>query len=234
MLVGSKAQLKSLNVEEFISNYEGAPLELVENAKYLGMSINLNISWDFHVQCLCQNIYYYLSLLRRLRRIFPKNFFCYIQHRPDFGITLYGCSTQKTIDLVQRVQSHAAMLFTENIDYINCRGIYLVKSMNLYTVHDKRQYFLTTLMFKAIHGIAPTYPSDRIIMNFYVNGYGTRGYDMELYLPTLRKDMSLQWRQNARGIISNHRSLDCLLSVCSGTDQIKIQSPASLAFVMMT
>ena len=32
MLVGSKAQLKSLNVEEFISNYEGAPLELVENA----------------------------------------------------------------------------------------------------------------------------------------------------------------------------------------------------------
>ena len=34
MLVGSKAQLKSLNVDEFISNYGGMPLELVENAKY--------------------------------------------------------------------------------------------------------------------------------------------------------------------------------------------------------
>ena len=31
MLVGNKAQLKSLNVDEFISNYEGTPLELVEN-----------------------------------------------------------------------------------------------------------------------------------------------------------------------------------------------------------
>ena len=32
MLVGSKAQLKSLNVDDFISKYEGTPLELVENA----------------------------------------------------------------------------------------------------------------------------------------------------------------------------------------------------------
>ena len=105
------------------------------------------------------------------------------------GSWLYGCSTQKTIDLVQKVQNYAVMLSTENFDYINCRGIYLVKSMNLYIVYDKREYFLTTLMFKTIHGIAPTYLSDRIIMNFYVNGYGARGYDMELYLLTLRKDV---------------------------------------------
>ena len=62
MLVGSKAQQKSLNVDEFISNYEGTPLELVENVKWLGMSINSDISWDFYVQHLYQNMYY-LSLL---------------------------------------------------------------------------------------------------------------------------------------------------------------------------
>ena len=43
-------------------------------------------------------------------------------------------------------------------------------------------------MFKSIHGIAPTYLSDRVVMNFDVNGYDTRGSDMELYLPTLRKE----------------------------------------------
>ena len=43
-------------------------------------------------------------------------------------------------------------------------------------------------MFKYIHGIAPTYLSDRVVMNFNVNGYDTRGSDMELYLPTLRKE----------------------------------------------
>ena len=44
-------------------------------------------------------------------------------------------------------------------------------------------------MFKAIHGIAPTYLSDRIVMNFDVNGYDTRGSDMDLYPPTLRKEV---------------------------------------------
>ena len=96
MLVGSKAQRKSLNVDDFILNNEGTPLELVENAKYVGMSINSDISWDFHVQQrLCQNMYYHLSLLRRLRRIFPKELLLqvykiYIQPRLDYGITFYG------------------------------------------------------------------------------------------------------------------------------------------------
>ena len=42
-------------------------------------------------------------------------------------------------------------------------------------------------MFKSIHGIAPTYLTDRVVMNFDVNGYDTRGSDMELYL-TLREE----------------------------------------------
>ena len=78
------------------------PLELLENAKYLGMFIDFDISWDYHVQRLCQNTYFHLSLLRRLRCIFPKELFLrvyksYIQPRLDYGITLYGCSTQKNI-----------------------------------------------------------------------------------------------------------------------------------------
>ena len=73
MLIGSKSQLKSLKVDDFILSYNDTPLELVENAKYLGMFINCDISWDFHVRRLCQSTYYHISLLRRLRRIFPMN-----------------------------------------------------------------------------------------------------------------------------------------------------------------
>ena len=157
------------------------------------MSINSDISWDFHVQRLCQNMYYHLYLLRRLRRIFPNELILqvykrYIQLGLDYGITLYGCSTQKNIGLVQRVQIHAARLITGHCDYINCRGIDLVKSLNLYNIRDRRDYFLTILIFKAIHGIAPTYLSDCIVMNFDVIGSDTTGSDTDLYLPTLRKE----------------------------------------------
>ena len=130
MLVGSKAQLKPLNVGVFISNYEGTPLELVETAKYLDMSIDYDISWDFHVQWFCQNMNYHLSLFRQLRRKFTQDLLLqvyksYIQPLLDYGITLYGCSTQENIDLVQRVQNHAARLITRNFDNMNGHAIEL-------------------------------------------------------------------------------------------------------------
>ena len=70
-----------------------------------------------------------------------------------------------------------------SFDYINCRGIELVKSLNVYIIRDSRDHFLTILMFKSVHGIAPTYLSDRVVVHFDVNGYDTRGSDMGLYLP---------------------------------------------------
>ena len=86
------------------------------------------------------------------------------------------------------VQNHAAELIPGNFDYINCHGIDLIKSLNLYVIRERRDYSLTILMFKAIHGIAPMYLSDRIAMTFDVNGYDTRGSDMDLYLATLHKE----------------------------------------------
>ena len=61
-----------------------------------------------------------------------------------------------------------------NLDYIDCRGIDLVVSLNLYTIRKRRDDFLTALLFKSIHGIAPHYISDRIAMRFDIHGYGTR------------------------------------------------------------
>ena len=136
----------------------------------------------------------FVFTLRPLHSIFPRDLLLqvykiYIQHHLDYGITFYGCSTQKNIDLVEIIQNHAARFITGNFDYIYCRELDLVKSLNLYIIGDRRHYFLTLFMFKAIHGIAPTYLSDSIVMNFDVNGYDTRGSDMKLYLPTLRKEV---------------------------------------------
>ena len=195
MIIGSIWQLKSLNLDDFVINYNDTPLELVERAKYLGMFINSDISWDFHIQNLCKQMRYLLSLLRRLRSIFPENLLLqvyksYIQPKLDYGLTIYGCTTQENLTLVQRLQNHAARLILGNFDYINFRGIELVKSLGLYTIEERRDYFLAMLMFKSIHGIAPAYLCNQIVMNFDINGYDTRGTDgMNVYLPTLKKDI---------------------------------------------
>ena len=128
MLVGSKAQLKSLNVDEFILSYEVTPLELVENAEYLGMSINSDISWDFHVQRLCQHMYYHLSLLRRLRSIFSRDrllqvYKSYIQPRLDYGITLLVTIIARSLAvMVSGERQRASQVLYGEILYIEIRS----------------------------------------------------------------------------------------------------------------
>ena len=188
MLIGSKSQLKYLTVDDFILSYDDTPLELVENAKYLGMFINCDIPWDFHVRRLCQSTYYHISLLRRLRRIFPMNLLLqvyksYIQPCLEYGITLYGCSTQKNIELVQRVQNHAARLIMGNFDYINWRGIDLVKRLDLYTIRERRDYFLTTQIY-SWNCLALSFGS-----HWYAFWYPWLQHQESVYLPVVHKEI---------------------------------------------
>ena len=173
-----------------MKSFSDTPLELVERAKILGMFINSDISWDFHIQNLCKQMHYLLSLLRRLRAIFPENLLLqvyksYIQPKLDYGLTIYGCTTQENLTLVQRLQNHTARLILGNF-----RGIELVKSLGLYTIAERKDYFPATLMFKSIHGLTPAYLCNQVVMNFDVNGYDTRGTEsMNVYLLKFKKDI---------------------------------------------
>ena len=54
---------------------------------------------------------------------------------------------------------------------------------------------------------------------------------IQLLRNDLMKNTPLQWHHNECNDVSKHRCLDCFLSRCSGADQRKHQSSASLAFV---
>ena len=54
------------------------------------------------------------------------------------------------------------------------------KSLNLYILRERKDC-VYDIDFKAIHAIAPTNLSDRIVMNVGVNKYDTSGSNMELY-----------------------------------------------------
>ena len=168
------------------------PLELVARAEYRGMFIHSDISWDFHIQNLCKQMHDLLSLMGRLGAISPQNLLLqiyksYIHPNRDYGLTIYWCTIQENLTLVQPLRNHAARLILGNFDYINFRDIELVKSLGLYTIEERKDYFLATLVFKSIHGLAPAYLCNQV-MNFDVNGYDTRGTDgMNVYLPKLKK-----------------------------------------------
>ena len=96
--------------------------------------------------------------------------------------------TQGNLDRVQIIQNFCARIMCKNHDYINTRGIDLVNSLKIQTIRQRRDYFLSVLMFKAIQGLAPLYVCNDVTMIVDVHGYNTwSSENMNLYVPKYTK-----------------------------------------------
>ena len=144
----------------------------------------------------CQNMNYFIHVLRRLHRIFPKGLLLkvyksYIQSNLEYGLTIWGCTTDTNLGKIQGIQSLAARIITGNFDYIHSRGVDIVRSLHLQTVKERRDHFLCVLMFKCIHGLAPNYLRNDVTLYVDIHGYDTRsGENMDLYVPPVIKDIN--------------------------------------------
>ena len=80
-----------------------------------------------------------------------------------------------------------ARIISKNYDYINVRGLDLVKNLKWNTFKERQDYLTASLMFKCIHGKAPYYLSDNITMLCDILPYNTRNiYNMNVYVPQYR------------------------------------------------
>ena len=75
-----------------------------------------------------------------------------------------GPTTAHNINKVQRLQKRAARILTGNYDYVNTRGIDLIKTLGLINVYQIRDYLMIILTFKSIHDLVPNYLYDEITM----------------------------------------------------------------------
>ena len=87
-----------------------------------------------------------------------------IHHKYEFTYASGPVSwlTAHDTNKVQRLQNRAARISTGNYDYVNTRGIDLVKTLGLMNVSQRRDYFMIILMFKSIPGLVPNYLCDEI------------------------------------------------------------------------
>ena len=142
-----------LNLVQFSINLDSNKIEFVNKAKYLGLLAKDDLSWDDHILQLCKTMNYYVHVLRRLNKIFSKQLLLkinksYVQSKLDYGLSIWGCTTEGNLDHVQGIQNLCARIICKNYDYINTRGIDLVDLLTIQTIRQRRDYFLSVLIFK--------------------------------------------------------------------------------------
>ena len=149
----------ALNV--FIGNHK---LPQCNSIKYLGVDIDNVLSWNLQIDGISKKLVFIMS---RLKPVLPSQMLMYIytsiiHPKIDYAISIWGYTTAHNINKVQRLQNRAAIIWTGNLDYVNTRGIDLVKTLGLMNVSQRRDYFMIIMMFKSIHGLVPDYICDEI------------------------------------------------------------------------
>ena len=168
----------------------------VRDCKYLGVNIDVNLTWSTHIDSLCKELNSIVWTLSRMRTVIPFESLMTIyksimQPKIDYAITVWGYSSESNIDKVQRMQNRAVRAMLNNYDFINVRGIDLIKEMKILNIRQRRDYFMSVLMYKCIHGEAPTYLSNEIIMEIEVATRVTRNVnENNVYMPHVNLDIT--------------------------------------------
>ena len=151
----------ALNV--FIGNHK---LPQCNSIKYIGVDIDNVLSWNLQTDSISKKLVFIISRLSRLKPVLPSQmllmyiYTSIIQPKIDYAISIWGYTTAHNINKVQRLQNRAARILTGNFDYVNTRGIDLVKNLGLMNVTQRRDYFMIIMIF--IHGLVPDYICDEI------------------------------------------------------------------------
>ena len=192
MLISSK-QCK-LNDDMLNIHINNVKLENVTHTTYIGTVVDKHLQWYSHVNHLCKKVSPKLYLLRHLSKFLPKSllnkiYSSCIQPHLDYTCTVWGNSNKNNIHQVQRLQNTAARIIHKNYDYINVRGLDLVKNLGWQTFTERVDYLTASLMFKSIHGKAPFYLQDNIDMMCDVISYNSRSkYTMDVMVPSYNKE----------------------------------------------
>ena len=190
MLVRSKHKLSQVNENECLDVLINQTLvSQVTNTDYLGINIQNTLSWDAQIHKVCKQLSRKVGMLSRIRKSTPRDilikiYMSSIQPTIDYAITVWGNTTLANINNIQRIQNYAARIVTNEFDYVNIRGAELVRQLKWMSVKQRYEYFCLLLMFKCVHGQAPDYLCNNVIMECEIANRETRAtYSNNVHVP---------------------------------------------------
>ena len=125
---------------------------------YLGVKIDETISWNKQTDNICKILVFIISWFSRL--------------------------SDNNLHKIQRLQNRAARSVTGNYDYLTTRGTELVRRLRWMCVAQRRDYFMSILMYKSIHGMAPAYLCNEITLHSEIAERTTRSVnDTNVFVP---------------------------------------------------
>jgi hypothetical protein len=178
---------------KIMANYiHGQQLQIVDNAKYLGLTISKNLSWNNHVNNITKKANSTLAFLRRNIQNCPQRaktqaYNTFVRPSLEYASTVWDPHTQANINKVESIQCRAARFVTNNYDPRASVTI-LLQDLNWPTLQYRRQLAKLIMMYRITYHLIGI-PSITFLIP---SRSGTRGHNI-LYLQPSTRVLAYQY-----------------------------------------
>ena len=136
----------------------GEVLQKVSDAKYLGILISSDLSWDKHISDVAKRANYTLGLIRRNLRHCPRDakttaYFSLVRSTTDYCSAIWDPYLEKDKTKLERVNRRAARVVcnkTDPRDHTSVTNL-LRDDLGWPTLEHRRRHLRLTLMYKICH-----------------------------------------------------------------------------------
>jgi hypothetical protein len=165
LIIGSRQQLQKLSIKGVhVGQDLITPVKKVRN---LGVIFDENMTMEKHIAKVCSTAFYHLHNIRSIRRYLSQEAACTLIHafvgsQMDYCNSLLGGLPSCQVKKLQRAQNAAVRLVLnlQKYDHITPGFIQL----HWLPIRLRIKFKILLLVFKALHGMAPKYIADLVVM----------------------------------------------------------------------
>ena len=118
MLIGSRQRLSTLS-DTLELSVDNVPIEQVSSVKSLGIYVDENLTWHFHIDKLCKKIASAIGAIKRVKPFVPQStllsiYNSLVQPHFDYCSLVWGNSGKTSSNKLQKLQNRAARVITSS------------------------------------------------------------------------------------------------------------------------
>ena len=189
-LILFKSKRKIIPENSFSIKLNGHRLETTDNVKYLGLYLDKNLSFDYHINQLSKKLGRANGILAKLRHFTPKDTLISIYYSIFYSHILYGCpvwslTSVNNLQIISVLQKKCLRII--NFAQFNSHTNKLFFDNKIIKLEDIIKLQLMKLVFDFKHKNLPDELSNLFRLNSEINSYYTRNVSNEgLFIPKIK------------------------------------------------
>ena len=169
------------NIQNLIINTPlkigNAQIERVSSTKFLGLFLDDQLKWTNHLKKCKAKLASSLYALKTVKTILPRDhlrtlYYSMIHPYLDYGVLLWGSSTQNNIRPLTKIQNKAVRIINGSSYNYNTSEIY--KKLNILQIEDLHKLAIYKFMYRYHHNTLPNKLGLIFNRNNEIHNYNTR------------------------------------------------------------